>query len=365
MKPKNQEFHSKNVGGRIPQKEDQAMKPKNLEQLAFDLMNYRKSNFHEETVDRQILASGLLNKKSHHGLQAQYSFLHFTFQEFLAAKHVAETYSSVEIKDFISGHVSSDRWHLVLQFIAGLLARNTKMLVAAFKDCIHAYAEYMEVVNNEIELNSNQVMVMKCLREVDDEGIIQDICNTSILNDVEKIYGADSFSSSDWEAVTFVCRFMKNLTILDLDPMGEDGLQEVIKLLQKRCLKELTLLQQQSKRGGCLTEQVCESLTKLDCKLAHSCAHLVSLKLKCRLKDDTSLSNTCAFFKRDRASYLKKLHFGITRTSDSVKLLDVFCNGNCGKLTELRFEMNALENDVLVLWDTLIRSFHNFHRLTR
>ena len=106
-------------------------------------------------------------------IQTQFCFIHLTIQEFLAARHVTETLAPPEIKKFISDHVGSGRWHLVLQFIAGLLGKKIKMF--EYKDCVSAFADRLEVTHGEIKLNHNQVFAMTCLMEVDNDKISKEV----------------------------------------------------------------------------------------------------------------------------------------------------------------------------------------------
>ncbi|XP_028406189.1 uncharacterized protein LOC114528712 [Dendronephthya gigantea] len=69
--------------------------------------------------------SGVFNQledKSHH----IFSFLHLTIQEFLAALHVVDDIQNIE--SFLERHLNIPRWHLVIQFVAGLLGDRIKEL---------------------------------------------------------------------------------------------------------------------------------------------------------------------------------------------------------------------------------------------
>jgi hypothetical protein len=55
-----------------------------------------------------------------------FSFLHLTLQEFLAAQHVVDDMDNVE--SFLSEHIHYPRWHLVIQFVAGLIGDKIREL---------------------------------------------------------------------------------------------------------------------------------------------------------------------------------------------------------------------------------------------
>ncbi|CAB4030353.1 Hypothetical predicted protein, partial [Paramuricea clavata] len=157
---------------------------KKLQLLAFRGMKNGELIFDQEFVDKQMKKSCLLNSLSNpiFPIQTQFCFIHLTIQEFLVARHVTETLAPPEIKKFISDHVQSGRWHLVLQFIAGLLGKKTEMF--EYKDCVWAFAESFEVTHGEITLNLNQVFLMTCLMEVDNGEIAKEVFETTALNDV-------------------------------------------------------------------------------------------------------------------------------------------------------------------------------------
>jgi hypothetical protein len=171
-----------------------------LQRLAFLGVESGQLIFDQVLFDEQMKKSRLLNSLSNpiFPLQTQFCFIHLTIQEFLAARHVIETRAPPEIKKFISDHVESGIWHLDLQFIAGPLGK--KMFHEEYKDCIFSFAESLEVTHGKIERNYNEVYLKMYLREVDDEEIVKDICETTALNDVVKLRNQFLYhaSSSEW-----------------------------------------------------------------------------------------------------------------------------------------------------------------------
>ena len=325
---------------------------KEFQILAFRGMKNHNLIFDQESVDEQMKQSCLLNSLSNpiFSIQTQFCFIHLTIQEFLAAQHVTETLAPPEIKKFISDHVGSSRWHLVLQFIAGLLGK--KMEMFEYKDCVSAFAESFKVTHGEIEFNYNQVFAMTCLMEVDNDEIAKEVCETTALNDVVTLDDANyRASASEMAAVSFVCKHMKNLTSLNLRPTNAGSFQVVLELLQKRCIKQLELFRLS------LT-CVFSALIQLNCTLNHEHTKLTSLKLRGFSITDKELPNMRMFFENGHASHLQILHlsshaslFGIS------KLCEDLNNDNC--TTELKClylqKVTLKDEDASVLFDTLTK----------
>jgi hypothetical protein len=108
-----------------------------LAKLAFHGMENGQLVFDKHLLDEQMRNSGLVNSLSNpiFPVQTQFCFIHLSMQEYLAARHVTETLAPDEIEKFISTHIKSGRWHLVLQFIAGLLGEKIKMFDSDYHDC--------------------------------------------------------------------------------------------------------------------------------------------------------------------------------------------------------------------------------------
>ncbi len=309
--------------------------------------------FDQKLFDEQMKRSGLLNSLSNpiSPLQTQFCFIHLTIQEFFAARHVIETLAPTEIKKFILDHIRSGKWHLVLQFIAGLLGEKIKMFRREYRDCVFTFAESFRVSDGEFGRDSNEICIMKCLRELDDEEIVKDICETTVLKDVIKLDG--SFGSSDSAAVTFVSKQMKKLTILELYSA------DVRELLQKRCIKHLTL------HGGSI-EHVFSAFIKSNCTLDHKHTQLTSLKLLNFSMTDTGLSNICAFFENGHARHLETLYlvYNDIGPFEISTLCEVLNNDRCTELTELCLDCNAIGDEgANVLCNTLINGLCKLSKL--
>ena len=339
---------------------------KKLQWLAFHGMEDGQLVFDQKHFDEQMKRSGLLNSLSNpiSPLQTQFCFIHLTIQEFFAARHVIETLAPIEIKKFILDHIRSGKWHLVLQFIAGLLGKKIKMFGREYRDCVFTFAESFRVTDGEIALDSNHIFIVKCLRELDDEGIVKDICDTSALKDVVKLdshYGY--FPPSDWAAVTFVSKQMRKLAILELSRGDiEDCLQDVRELLQKRCIKRLTLHGHRNSE----IEHVFSAFIKSNCTLDHKHTQLTSLRLESFSMTDTGLSNICAFFQNGHARHLETLDLSRIEIGqfELSTLCEVLNNDRCTEITELCLDGNAIGDEgANVLFDTLINGLCKLSKL--
>ena len=68
--------------------------------------------------------------------KAQYCFQHLTIQEFFAAKHATDTLEEVELREFVSSHITDGAWQVVLQFVAGLLSDREEPLTDIFTNLL-------------------------------------------------------------------------------------------------------------------------------------------------------------------------------------------------------------------------------------
>ena len=320
------ENHFRKIGG---QSSEEATKK--LQSLAFKGIEPMQLIFENELFDEPMKRSGLLNSLSnpHSQAQTQFCFIHLTIQEFLAARHVIEMFSPKKIKKFIFSQIKSSKWHLVLQFIAGLLGKEIKMFQKdRYKDCVLAFAKSFELTSEDGEFdvrkNYTSLLIMKCLREVEDEEIVKEACETTAIHDIVGLghdYGPVTLTSSDWSAVFFVCKHMKNLKKLDLghrNGLSEESYLEVLRLLEQRCVEDLRLRRPRSVTTGNIFKTLMES----KCSLNHEHSKLIKLYISGHDVTNEILSTMCEHFRNGHAICLKEL--SLYRCEISSRKLSIF-----------------------------------------
>ena len=341
---------------------------KKLQLLAYNGIEHRRLVFSSELFDEQMQRSGLLNSLSNpiYPIQTKFCFTHLTIQEFLAARHVIETFAPKEITKFITSHIKSGKWHLVLQFIAGLLGKKIKIDENCYKDCVLAFTQSFVVKDGVIDLADYSLLfVFKCLKEVDDEEIVKEVCQTDSMNSVMSLnYSTPdtvltSLSLSDWAAVTSICKYMNKLMTLDLDlsHLGKECHHEVMKLLRTRCIKQLTLAVRRFGSSYSAVEHVLTTLINSKCILNHKHGQLTKLSLQNDYLSDECLSLLDVFFKNGHASHLQRLYLKSDEiTSRGVsKLCEFLDNELCPKLEILDLSENGiLDEGVRVLCNSII-----------
>ena len=325
-----------------------------LQDMAFHGIENDQLVFDEESFDEQIRNSGLVNSLSNpiFPLKTQVCFIHLTMQEFLTAKHATEAFAPAELKKFISDHVRSGKWHLVLQFIAGLLRKRIEV-EKEYKGCLLAFAESIDVHVGKImvEEKTLNAFVMKCLREVDNEDIVKEVFETTEISGEVDLY-IDRLSLDECAAITFSVQMMKNVVNVYSFDMTNALFEEVLKFLRRRCVNSLNLAG--SKHSGDEPERIwdTQSLETTLCTIKHKHSKLTELNLT-----KVDLSILFKDLETGNLNQLKSLCLDRCRIgSHQIKILsDVFNNGQCTELRELTLSNRRIaDEDASVLFETLI-----------
>ena len=99
--------------------------------------------------------------------KAQFCFLHLTIQEFLAAKYVADNMNEEELREFVHYRITQGAWHVVLQFVAGLLRKREASLKRIFVDALPLSTEtFNEWRERKAEFDDDEVFDLKVRSEL-------------------------------------------------------------------------------------------------------------------------------------------------------------------------------------------------------
>ena len=112
-----------------------------LEMLARKGIDERRAKFDSEEVVTGMMNYGLLNKLPDLKVTSiewkeQFCFMDKTLQEFLAARDIVKM-DPGELKEFIASNAEDPKWHLVIQFVAGLLCGQQSEAVNGLVDHLH------------------------------------------------------------------------------------------------------------------------------------------------------------------------------------------------------------------------------------
>ena len=108
--------------------------------------------------------------------EPQFCFIHLTLQELLAARRIAKMKPS-DLSDFITLNVSDRKWHLVIQFVAGLLGGQEPI------ESIDSYISLLcDSLTKELPMKTSKtrqkaLLLMKCLHECNNETVLKKVAS--------------------------------------------------------------------------------------------------------------------------------------------------------------------------------------------
>ena len=311
------------------------------------------------------------NKKlSDSQYEAQYCFLHLTFQEFLAAREIAKM-NPGELKSFVRTNASDPKWHLVLQFVAGLLGDKKNKAVIVFENML---CESMNKSEYKEQSRQMALLMMKCLYEYNDEDTVKQAASkmqSSITFDNRINIDLHFLQVNDLDcaAIVYLIKHLLGNIMLHLDnnQITDEGVPYLCAALKdEHCkLTELNL------GGNRISEQgvsyLCAALKDEHCKLtklnlsfnrisekgvSHLCTalkdehcKLTELNLDSSMISEQGVSDLCAALK-DEHCKLTELNLSFNRISDEgvshlcAALKDEHC-----KLTKLKLYSNRISDE--------------------
>ena len=224
--------------------------------------------------------------------EAQFCFMHLTIQEFFAAMHVTDTMDGKEMRKFVHDRTRQwwHTWHVVLQFVAGLLSKREASLTHIFVDALPLSTESFNEREENAESDDDEVFdsnvlrklifwplktdrdlvvaLSMCLHEIDEN-------DPSLQTKLRQIgFNAADFSGCQLKPVE--CFGVENLLkshkeLISLDLNNSDlvslGCKQILLLLKSsdNNLRRLNLSNNRIEDEG--VEYLAEALTHSNCKL--------------------------------------------------------------------------------------------------
>ncbi|XP_078355459.1 uncharacterized protein LOC144640122 isoform X2 [Oculina patagonica] len=287
-------------------------------------------------------------KVSPYTWKSNFCFIHLTVQELLAARKIAKMDPSV-LSTFIISNVSDPKWHLVIQFVAGLLHGQENDAVHSFVkllcDCL---TEGPSLTNETKQI----LLLMKCLHEHNNETIVKEAAsevqkNCQFSNSLDLSHC--QATPADCTAIVYFIKHLHELTELNLagnniTDQGVSHLRDALK--DEKCkLTNLKLSTNSITDHG--VSHLCDALKDENCKL-------IKLNLSYNKITDQGVSRLCDALK-DVNCKLTKLHLLSNKITDKgvLPLHGALKDVNC-KLTELDLSSYYFSDQgVSHLWDAL------------
>ena len=300
--------------------------------------------FDSEEVSGMIHC-GLLNQLPDSRLspvefKQRFCFIHLTLQEFLAAREIAKM-DPDDLKEFITSNTEDPKWHLVIQFVAGLLQDQQNDAVSSFVKCFHD-SSLSNPPNRKMAL-----LMMKCLYEYNDDATVKSAAsqlqrNRCFRNSIE-LWNCQ-ITPVDCTAIVYFLRNIEQVNYslyLSANSLGEGGCKELAKLLMEGGPVKLLLRKNNITDNGLIS--LIRAISADKCKLQK-----LSLGLNDLISPD-ALVLLCESLKT-KSCKLTRLHLGGLQISEHVlsHLCESLDHANC-KITNLRFNDEELWTDSVLL----------------
>ena len=131
--------------------------------------------------------------------EEQFCFLHLTIQEFLAAKHLTDTMNDKQLRKFVANHIKDGKWHVVMQFVAGLLGDRTEPPTDMFTDLLPESTEEKKEWRLTMMVDEDsEPRTLTCWPAEKDKHLAVNIC--ACLNEMLKVDDSAKVKNSGVQA---------------------------------------------------------------------------------------------------------------------------------------------------------------------
>ena len=261
--------------------------------------------------------------------KAQYCFQHLTIQEFFAAKHVTDTLEEVELREFVSSHITDGAWQVVLQFVAGLLSDRDEPLTDIFTNLLPV-STYKE---EEQELDRS---IVTCWPSKEDAQLALTLCHCLYEIDADDSAVQNKVREIDFNAVVLkYCRLGP--------PLGPVDCTAIVNFLKKH--NEILMINLSGNKIGCLGCKEISEFLESSTSVSDGNCKLNSLNLNHNLVTDEGVKYLAKALKHNNCK-LDSLNLADNElTNEGVKCLaEALKDSNC-TLSSLNLARNESVTD--------------------
>ena len=339
-----------------------------LGKLAFDGIKEGRLLFTSEEVEG-LEDCGLLHRlpdlPCQEGLdedKAQYCFIHLTFQELLAARHVVDTMTEAQaLEQFITDHINEGSWQLVVQFVAGLLVDTDEVKQLQFSEILMKFlpmstfeAESQLGLNALLRMTGKPTTFIRWPHRESEKNLAVTICKflneldikqqSSIKRKMEEIsfdevdFSCCNLVPADYAAILHLLENCDEKFTLSLrgNFIGDLDCMEIKKGIVKSNCKGLTLASNHIREKG--FEYLCDALKLKNCNLTDLLLADNSVGDKeVELLSNAIKDGNCKLTKLDLVQNKIRVK-GVEHLKDALKCV----NNN---LTELCLAQNSIEDE--------------------
>ena len=254
--------------------------------------------------------------------KAQYCFQHLTIQEFFAAKHVTDTLEEVELREFVSSHITDGAWQVVLQFVAGLLSDREEPLTDIFTNLLPVWT-YKKLEDQEVEPG-----IVTCWPSEEDKQLALTLCHCLYEIDAKDSAVRNKVRKIDFNAVVFEhCQ---------IGPVDCSAVTNFLKMHN-----EILMINLRNNKIGCLgCKEISEFLVSFFTSVSDGNCKLSSLELSVNIITDEGVTYLVEALKHSNCK-LNTLDLSENNVTDKGVecLAEALKHSNC-KLNSLNLSRN-------------------------
>ncbi|XP_046843507.1 protein NLRC3-like [Xenia sp. Carnegie-2017] len=290
----------------------------------------RKSNSNFKNLENCGIFNKIYDDERH-----LYCFLHLTLQEFFAAWYIVDDWQN--IGKFLDDHVQDPKWHLVIEFAAGLVGNEKKEKGKDISVILERLESWMSHLFFSEGNQALGFLGMKCFYELQDDDEMRSVCESNNLSETISINNV-SFTPLDSNAFfEFLseCRQLRKLAFFSCQFPDDHSVIRLSKYLTNATACNVFSLKIISCSVKNISKHLREALKSENCKLSE-------LEIRKNNIGEEGAKYLSEALKSENSKLTKLIIIGNNMGDKCAKYFsEALTSENC-KLTELSLSRNEL-----------------------